>query len=399
MKELFINQNEDKTRKILLIEKGILIEQYSEDNQTKRLEQNIYLGEVIDILDGMQAAFVNIGEGKNTFIHLKDILPKVDEKINGKIEVDDKKISDILKKGDKLLVQVKRDATKEKGARVSTHINITNRFCVLMPNTDIVTISQKIKKEEEKERLIKIVKEFLPKNYGAIIRTSAEGEPKCKIEKDLTDSIENWNNILKVSKSNLKNAPLLLKGNGGIIKRMLIDLADKEIDRIVVNNQEIFNQVNNILKEIKKEDTIKLILRYENLLEIYDIQKQLDKIKNRKVWLKSGGFITIDKTEALTAIDVNTGKFTGKDNLEKTVLKVNQEASIEIAKQIRLRDIGGIIIIDYIDMKKEESKKQILELLQMSLGKDRSKNQIIGFSKLNLLEMTRKHIWSSNEEE
>jgi ribonuclease G len=393
MREIFINKNNKNNTTIALAENGILLERYEDIDSKEYLEENIYMGIVRDILPGMQAAFVDIGTEKNTFIHLKDALPKIDiTKNNIKI---DKKISEVLKPGQKILVQVKRDATNIKGAKVSTHISLASRYIVLMPENEIITVSQKITDEKEKNRLIEIVKNNIPENYGVIIRTSSMNRGEEELKQDIETTIKKWKKIKeKASNINIK-LPVLIEEGSSFIKKMVIDLVDKEIDKIIVNNEEDYDIVKNILIELCEERNVKIDLRRnEDILNTYDMYKQIEKSKKRKVYLNCGGFITIDKTEALTAIDVNSGKYTGKNDLEETIVKVNKESTIEIAKQLRLRDIGGVIIIDYIDMDKEENKKKIENLLKEQLKKDRSKTQVIGFSKLNLLEMTRKHVRS-----
>ena len=395
MTEIFIQKNEDKTRKIALVENGILLEYYDEDDRETRKEGNIYIGIVKDIVEGMQSAFVDIGTEKNSFIHLKDVLKKVDEK-KEKLDMS-VNIKKILKPDQKILVQVKKDSNDKKGARVSTHINLPSKYIVLMPNTDIVTISQKIEDEKEQERLLKIVKENLSSGNGAIIRTSAEGKEKEIIE-DIKNIEKKWEKITKTNVNLNKNKPQLLYKSEDIIEKMLIDLTEKNIEKIVVNEKQEKENLEKLIEENKEYKNIKIELsESKNIFDIYDLEKQIKKIKNRKIWLKCGGFITIDKTEALTAIDVNTGKYTGNKNLEQTILKVNKEATVEIAKQIRLRDIGGIIIIDYIDMLKKEDKEEILKILKEELKKDRTKTQVEGFTKLDLIEMTRKHICSHKE--
>ena len=395
MTEIFIQKNEDKTRKIALVENGILLEYYDEDDKETRKEGNIYIGIVKDIVEGMQSAFVDIGTEKNSFIHLKDVLKKVDEK-KEKLDMS-VNIKKILKPDQKILVQVKKDSNDKKGARVSTHINLPSKYIVLMPNTDIVTISQKIEDEKEQERLLKIVKENLSSGNGAIIRTSAEGKEKEIIE-DIKNIEKKWEKITKTNVNLNKNKPQLLYKSEDIIEKMLIDLTEKNIEKIVVNEKQEKENLEKLIEENKEYKNIKIELsESKNIFDIYDLEKQIKKIKNRKIWLKCGGFITIDKTEALTAIDVNTGKYTGNKNLEQTILKVNKEATVEIAKQIRLRDIGGIIIIDYIDMLKKEDKEEILKILKEELKKDRTKTQVEGFTKLDLIEMTRKHICSHKE--
>ena len=396
MQELLVNTNNEKTN-ILLVENGKLIEKYEEQPEQERLEGNIYIGIVENVLPGMQAAFVNIGKEKNTFIHIRDVIPKVSSETGNKNENFEKyDIKDYLKPKMPILVQIRKDSTNKKGARISAHLSIPGRFIVLMPNEKFITISQKINDEKERERLKNILKNNLPKGYGAIIRTSAENQKEEDILKDIqkiiniSKKIQDEYNSLK--QKNLLNPKLLYKSEG-ILERIITDLIDQDLQKIYVDNKDIYDSVNKKLKEENKQIVVQL---EENILNKYDLKTQLEQLENRKIWLKCGGFITIDKKEALTAIDVNSGKYTGKKDLEQTIFTVNKEATIEIAKQLRLRDIGGIIIIDYIDMQNKENEEKIIELLKENLKKDRSKTQIAGFSKLNLLEMTRKHMCSND---
>lgn len=382
MRELLITYNENK-KIILVLENGILVEKY-EDDKKQLIEGNIYVGKVQNILKGLQSAFVNIGEGKNAFIHLKDILPK--ENNNGKNNIEANNIEKIVKTGDKIVVEVKRESTNYKGPRVSTHITLAGIYIVLMPNSPFLTISKKIENEEERERLKKIITPLLPENMGAIIRTSAENQDENIIKNDFNRLLEKWNQIISTP---IDECPKIIYNKGGIIRKLLIDLSNDQLDKIVVENEEIKEEVQMILNEIEATNKIEI---KENIIKEYFLSKQLKDMENRKVYLKSGGFITIDRTEALTAIDVNSGKYTGKDSAEDTIFLVNSEAANEIAKQIRLRDIGGIIIIDFIDMHKEEDKEKIILEMKNVIKKDRSKVQIEEFTKLNLLEMTRKHI-------
>lgn len=396
MQELLINVDKDK-KNILLVENGKLIEQYVEEEGKDRLEGNIYLGIVENVLPGMQAAFVNIGEEKNTFIHIRDVIPKISEETGNKNEdFTDYNIRDYLKTGMPILVQVKKDSTNKKGARISTHLSIPGRFIVLMPNEKFITISQKIDDEKERERLRIIGNSIIPDGYGTIIRTSAISKTQEDLLEDVNKIIEQYKTIEKIfnQKKNNKNIkPQLLYKSEGIIERLLTDLMDKDLYKIYTNDKNVYEEVNNKLKETTK--SIKTELK-DDILNMYNMEKQLEELEKRKIWLKCGGFITIDKTEALTAIDVNSGKYTGGKDLEQTIFTVNKEATAEIAKQLRLRDIGGIIIIDYIDMKNKENEEKIVELFKECLKKDRSKTQIVGFSKLNLLEMTRKHMCSND---
>ena len=394
MLEILINRNQEG-REIALVENGRLIEYYIDEEETTRKEGNIYVGVVKDIIKGMQAAFVDIGTEKNSFIHLKDILNKVDETKGQEQQTEE--INKVLKKGQKLLVQVKKDSNLQKGARVSTHINLPSKYIALMPNTEIITVSQKIEDKKEQERLIKLVKENIGKGNGAIIRTSAEGKEQEIIE-DIKNVERKWQKIKESYNEYKGNNPILIEKSQSIVEKMIIDLAENSIDKIIVNSQKDYKKI----QEFKNQNnyfsnTVLELKENSNVFEKYNLKNEIEKIENRKIWLNCGGFITIDKTEALTAIDVNTGKYTGNQNLEQTIFKVNQEATIEIAKQLRLRDIGGIIIIDYIDMKDESNKEKIEELLKEKLRNDRAKTQVEGFTKLDLMEMTRKHICSHKE--
>ena len=378
MLEIFIDKQE-KQEKVALVENGNLVEYYEEDENTDRKEGNIY-----------------IGTEKNGFIHLKDILPKIDERkesLEPNIE-----IGKVIKPNQKLLVQIKKDSNDKKGARVSTHINLPGKYIVLMPNTSFITVSQKIEDKAEQERLINLVKKYIGKENGAIIRTSAVKKEKELIH-DIEDLERKWKKIREKYEQVVKqnNKESLIYEAENILEKMIIDLSNEKIENIVTNDEKQYAQ---LLDEKSKSDELvntKIILENKDVLDIYDIKKQLEKLPNRKIWLKCGGFITIDKTEALTAIDVNTGKYTGNRNLEQTLYKVNEEATVEIAKQLRLRDIGGIIIIDYIDMKKQENKDKIQKLLEERLKFDRAKTQVEGFTKLDLMEMTRKHICSHKD--
>ena len=393
MIEIVVNKKRD-LKTTALIENGILEELYEEEKESKynRNEGNIYIGIIKDIIPGMQAAFLDIGIEKNSFIHVKDVLPQVDEKVEKQVTA---KIEDVVKPKQKLLVQVQKDSNDKKGARTTTHIKLTGKYIVLLPRTDIITISQKIVNEKERERLLQIVKNKLPKNTGAIIRTIAEQQKEEVLIKDIEQLQEKWETILKRFEES-PNKQELLYTSPTIVEKMIIDLPEDKIDEIEVNDKEEYNKIKKTLQKMKIT-SIKVELKdKENLIEKHELEKQIEKSKQRKIWLNCGGFITIDPTEALVAIDVNSGKFTGKSSLEDTVYKVNYEATIEIAKQLRLRDIGGIIIIDYIDMQKQENKDKIEKLLKETLKQDRAKTQVEGFTKLNLMEMTRKHICSHN---
>lgn len=394
MLELIINKNVD-TETICLVENGKLVEKYQDNENTKenRLEGNIYAGKVSDIVPGMQSAFVDYGDSRKGLLHLKDAIPQVNEKNKKNENITDKNISDVLKSGQKLLIQIKKDSNDKKGAKVSTHISIPSKYVVFMPNTDIITISQKIEDEKRIKELLDLAKENLSKNNGIVIRTSAEKASNEEIIQDIKRCTDKWNYIIE-KYSNSKDVELIYYSEN-VQSKILLDL---KVDKVITNDRDEFEKIKLLIqreqiKGVKLELSVK-----QNLLDMYDLDSQITKSKNRKIWLNCGGFITIDRTEALTAIDVNTGKFTGKSDLESTIFKVNKEATVEIAKQLRLHDIGGIIIIDYIDMHDKENDEKIENLLKEELKKDRAKTQVEGFTKLNLMEMTRKHICSHLDE-
>lgn len=388
MKELVILNSENR-RIIALIEDEELVEKYEEDENNKSIEGNIYVGKVQNVLTGLQSAFVNIGEKRNAFIHVKDILPKID--ITKNEEVEKESINKLIKPGDPIIVEVKKEAVDKKGPRLSTHISLTSRFIVFMPNSPFVTVSSKIEDERERERLKNIVEKYLPQNTGAIIRTVSENRSEEDIKEDIIKTIDKWKNIkLKP----IEKYPQKIYDKGGVLKKTIVDLVDSNLDKIIVENQKDYELVKNILEEINSNIKIEVD---QKISQKYSLEKQLKAIENTKVWLKNGGFITIEKTEALVAIDVNSGKFIGKDDAEETITEVNLEAAKEISKQIRLRDISGIIVIDFIDMKKEENKKAVIEEIIKNSKKDRSKVQVEEFTKLNLMEITRKHINSKKK--
>lgn len=392
MKKIIINSDTQKSN-IVVLDEGKVVEHYEEFYNNRTIEGNIYIGKVVNVFPGMQAAFVDIGEEKNAFLHIKDVLPKISSVTGNKNEkIGNSDIKKYVSVGMPILVQVKKDKVETKGARISTDINIPGKYIALIPNADFITVSNKIEDSEEVDRLKRIVKNHVGDNFGVVVRTAAYG----KSEEDIASEINKIENLYKsVSEKyeefNKNNKyPAKIFETGGIVNKMLLAYADG-IDEINLNNRALCNLIRSQYTEI--DEKIKYI-DSDNILSD-DILHQIEKLESRKIWLNCGGFITIDRTEALTAIDVNTGKYTGSSSLEETVFKVNEEATVEIAKQLRARDIGGIIIIDYIDMEEQESERKIVELLKMCLKQDRAKTQVIGFTPLHLLEMTRKHLYSN----
>lgn len=392
MKELIINNDNQKSN-IVITEDGKVLEYYQEFYNNKTIEGNIYIGKVVSVLPGMQAAFVDIGEEKNAFLHIKDIMPKASNITGNKDEkLNQSDIKKYVRVGMPILVQVKKDKVETKGARISTNINIPGRYVALIPGADFVTVSNKIEDSTEIERLKNIITNNIQEKYGFVIRTAAKGKSEDELMAEIK-KIENIYKNISTEFENLKNSnnyPNKIFDVGGIVNKILLGLVE-DISKISVNNKDIYNF---ILEQYPETHKILTIEENKNIFSD-EILVQIEKLSHRKIWLRCGGFITIDRTEALTAIDVNTGKYTGGNSLEETVLKVNEEASIEIAKQLRARDIGGIIIIDYIDMEEKQSEERVIEVLNKVLKNDRAKTQVIGFTPLHLLEMTRKHLYSN----
>ena len=358
-----------------LIEDYNIVERYIIKNQ-ENIEGNIYSGIVKNIVPGIKAAFVDIGKEKNAFIHFEDLY----------------KINEEIKLNKKILVQVQKNPIKQKGAKLTANIKLTGRQIVLMPKTNFITISRKIEDEAQKQRLKEIVEKHIPSGFGAIIRTNCISATEEEICDDIQRLLNRWNKIQKNMLENESDLPCLIEENNDIIKSLILGTADGKMNRIITNNEVFNKEIKNFLEVYNLDSNVEVEFE-KDVFEKYTIQKELQDLENNKVWLRCGGYIVMDKTEALTAIDVNSGKCVGKDNLEDTILKVNTEAAKEIAKQLRLRDIGGIIIIDFIDMQEDISKTKLLNCFVEETKKDRAKIQVEGFSKLNLLELTRKQMY------
>ena len=387
MSELIMNKNKEKdVIEICILENNDISELYVHRTENEGIIGNIYCGIVQNVVDGMQAAFVDIGEERNTFISVKDAMPKVD--VAKEELVIDQNMSEILKRGDRLLVQVRKEPTEEKGARVSTHITLPGNYVVLMPNTNIVTVSQKIEDKKEIERLKSIAQTTLPKGYGVIIRTDAEDIKEEVLKNDIEEVLKKWKTIKK--KYDNKAEKGIIYNDHDVVLKTARDMINQNTEKIYTNDAEICNKIKEIA-HIKGK--VVEYIEEDNIFQKFGLVTKLESVEKRKIWLNCGGYIAIDKTEALTAIDVNSGKYTGNNNLEQTVLSVNVEAAIEIMKQIRLKDIGGIVIIDYIDLESKEDQEKVIQTMQKEALKERSKIDIKGYTKLNLVELTRKKLY------
>ncbi|NTW73119.1 MAG: Rne/Rng family ribonuclease, partial [Eubacteriaceae bacterium] len=338
---------------------------------------DIYLGRVEQIKPGMQIAFVKIGSEKNALLHLSDIYPNEKEL----------PIDKVIKRGQDIVVQVKKEAVGEKGARLTTKYWISGHFIVLLPTEEKVYISKKIKAKSEIKRLKDYVEEIKPVDVGVIIRTESEGASFESIEKELLYLIDKWRRI----NGTIHTAPKLLFKDNGLVINSIRDFYTNRTDEVIVNSLGFQEEITDYFNNYFPEDLEKVkLVRKLNLLEDMGIEKQIEQLYARKLWLKSGGYIIIDHTEAFTVIDVNSGKFTGTKNPEETILKINLEATEVIADQMRLRNISGIILIDYINIQKDREKDIIMKKWKEMALKDKVRFKVFGFTELSIMQITRK---------
>lgn len=424
-KELIINQTLNESR-VALIENGEILDflvERSSQNKNNPIVGNIYLGRVLRVLPGMQSAFVDIGYEKAAFLYVDDAyLPTLEEQremqkkiheieaqenknFTGQTIPDelstlsesvnlkyrsDIKIQDVLKEGDEVLVQVAKEPISTKGPRVTRHITLAGRHIVFMPMIEHIGVSRRIESQEERERLKNILESIRPEGKGIIARTVAEGQSHKVLKADYNLLSKMWKDIQK--KIEKVKAPFDAYYDLNFIQRSLRDITDEDVDEIIVDSKHALRQVEKfVLKFLPKlKGKIRLYEEETPIFEYYGIDIEIERALSNQVYLKSGGSINIDQTEALVSIDVNTGKFVGKKTLEETILKTNLEAVKEITYQLRLRNCGGIIIIDFIDMEKEEHREAVYTALLEALKKDRSKTNVLPISGLGLVEMTRK---------
>ncbi|MEW5691943.1 MAG: Rne/Rng family ribonuclease [Candidatus Hydrogenedentota bacterium] len=396
--QILINVEADETR-VALLEDNQLVEFYLERGAASRLSGNIYKGKIEDVLPGMQAAFVNIGLNRNAFLFVGDITDRYISETNVKSLAPApsilRKIEEIIKKGEHILIQVYKEPIEQKGARITTNIAISGKLLVYMPLAPHIGISHRIIDPKERERLRNIVMSIQEKEEGFIIRTQAINCKEEEILEEIYELRKKWQDILdklgKIKKSGLVYQELPLSE---IVVR---DLLTEDINRVYVDDKEEYENICENVKNNKKHirDRITLYEEQEPIFEKFNVENQITKALTRRINLKSGGYLIFDQTEALTSIDVNTGGFIGIDALENTAFEINQEAIQKIAIQIRLRNLGGMIIIDLIDMKEQEHRKRIKEEFENLLKRDRCKTQIVKLSELGLIELTRKRVGKS----
>lgn len=389
MKTFIFNMLTNEER-LAILENKKVVEFLIERPEVNEIVGNVYKGKVVNVLPGMQAAFVDIGLDKNGFLYRDELIAfqQLDEDEDLKKE---RSISQFVTVGQEILVQVTKEGFGKKGPRLTEVISFPGKYIVYMPNGGYVGVSKRMQTEEVREQWRKVGESLCEADEGMIIRTVTEGISEEKVAQELFFLRKLWEDVWKDGKH--LSPPVLIHEDGSLIEKLVRDFNFDEIDEIIIDSMKQFLLLKQLFKPfpslLKK---LSFYQQRENIFSYYQIEAELEKALRRQVWLKTGAYLVIDQTEALTVFDVNTGKFTGKQNLQDTIVKTNIEAAKEIARQLRLRDIGGIIIIDFIDMKDDRNKQTVLTAFQQQLRNDRTKTNVLGFTGLGLLEMTRKKV-------
>ncbi len=401
---LIINAAALETR-VSLIEGGVISEFYIERKRDRGLVGNIYEGIVLRVLPGMQAAFVDIGQEKAAFLYVSDVFDERGGSVPVEASDDDEApmrtrrstvpIEDRLVEGQRVLVQVAKEPIGTKGARITSHVSLPGRYLVYMPTVDHIGISRRIESDEERERLRTIIEEARPEGAGFIVRTASEHVEAHHLRADMEVLLKLWQDIQRRRDS--AHVPALLFEDYDLILRATRDLFTTDLDRLVIDNQRDHERIVDFCRTYMPDTLAKVELYTgrEPIFDAYGVEVELGRALSRKVWLKSGGYIVIDHTEALTSIDVNTGRYVGKNTLEDTIVKINLEAVEEIVYQLKLRSIGGIIIIDLIDMEKPTNRESVYRALTEALKTDKAKTNVLKISEFGLIQMTRKRVRES----
>ncbi len=397
--EILFNVTPQETR-AAIVENGVLQELCVERARRRGLVGNIYRGRVCRVLPGMEAAFVDIGLERTAFLHASDVASVTQEEQPDSEHSPNEPIDRLLHEGQQVLVQVIKDPLGTKGARLTTHITVPSRYLVLMPNAHNIGVSARIEDDNERHRLKEIMQQHAGEQgieYGCIVRTAAESVCRDALCRDLDFLLKLWQGISETAA--MVPAGSLVYSDLPLVLRTLRDLVDVEVERVALDSHETVQQVREFASQYIPEmaGRIEQYTGERPLFDLHGIEDEIQKALERKVQLKSGGYLIIDQTEAMTTIDVNTGGFVGHRNLEETIFKTNLEAAQAIARQLRLRNLGGIIIIDFIDMTQEEHKRQVMRALEKALERDHAKSHICDVSQLGLVEMTRKRTRESLE--
>jgi Rne/Rng family ribonuclease len=384
-RRMLVSEGAERTQ-IAVLEERTLVEHYVTRKSDVSYVGNIYLGRVQNVLPGMEAAFVDIGKGRNGVLYAGEV--NYDEAdLDGELP----RIEQTLKPGQSVLVQVTKDPMGTKGARLTQHLSVAGRYCVLAPGDGMLGISRKLT-DEERERLRRILKTVKPEGYGLIVRTAAEGATQEQLEADVARLVRIWEQVeARAAKAKVLE-PVYEEPN--LVIRVIRDVFGPEYTDLIVDSEELGAKIRDYLGDVSPElvDKISVYAGEDALFDSYEVTNQIRRALEKKVWLASGGYLIIEKTEAMWVIDVNTGKFVGERNLEETVLRNNLEAATEIARQLRLRDMGGIIVIDFVDMLVPANRDEVLKRFKRELARDKTKSRVMEISKLGLVQMTRKNV-------
>lgn len=379
--------------RVALVENNELREFFIERADIERMVGNIYKGRVVSIHTGLQAAFVDIGSRKSAFLPLSEVSDENGFEIDEDYSSESKKLP--IETGMEILVQVIKDPLGTKGARITTNVSIPGKFLVLTPMNNRIAISRRISSRKERNRLKKLVKNNKPKDKGFIIRTAAVGKKGKDFKTDIKNLLRLWSKIKKKAlKKEKKNVPCLIHEDAELIIRLMRDTFSEDINEVIVDSKDVYKKVVEYVRLItpRMVKKVKLYKGRTPIFKSYKIQHEIDTMLNRRVKLKSGGYIIIEPTEALIAIDVNSGKSSTDSEAEKLALTTNLEAADEIAKQLRLRDIGGIIVVDFIDMEIEKNRKKVVSAFKKAMRNDRARYRVLDISNIGLMEMTRKRV-------
>jgi ribonuclease G len=402
-KEIVVCTRPQETR-VALLEDGLLSEVFIEREAQRNVVGNIYAGRVTRVLPGMQSAFVDLGLERDAFLYVSDVLEGLDENLlspeeQGGAEHKNVPIEERLQAGEQVLVQVQKEPLGQKGARITSHVSLPGRYVVFMPTVEHVGVSRKITDDEERRRLKAILKEARGERGGGgfIARTAGQGRSREDFLRDARYLTKAWDEVRALGQR--ERPPALLHRDLSLVQRLLRDILNEDIAKITLDSEKEFQRTLELVNELQPElaARVRLFAKKENVFEAHGISAELERALLPKVWLSSGGYIVINPTEALVAIDVNTGRYVGKKKLEDTVLQTNLEAAKEVVRQIRLRDLGGIIVVDFIDMEERKSRKQVMAVLEQELKRDRAPSKILQVSEFGLVVITRKRVKQSLE--
>ncbi|MEZ5360094.1 MAG: Rne/Rng family ribonuclease [Candidatus Zixiibacteriota bacterium] len=401
-KEIIVNSTPYESR-VALLEDGKLVELLVKGADEQRIVGNIFKGKIKTVLPGMQAAFVDIGMEKAAFLHSSDVGKMSDD---SRFDADEDEeapaeiirktrkagIETVLKEGQEVLVQVIKEPISTKGPRISTEVSLAGRYVVLVPDDHAVRVSKKISDWSEKKRLRSIIRDLRPEGFGLIVRTEAEGRSEADFKADIKRLLKFWMQLKK--RADKLEAPALLHQEMGMITGIIRDIYSDDVQSLVVDNRSVYREIVSFVREIAPalKGRVKLYKENTPIFDHYQIEQDIERMIERKVWIRKGAYLIIDQTEAMVTIDVNTGRFVGRKDQESTILRTNLDAAREVARQIRLRDIGGLIVIDFIDMYSRENRRKLYDEYCAHLKNDRAKRAVSPVSDFGLIEMTRERI-------